>query len=75
MVASTSLLKCDHHVLTAGLPEEVNITQEALANGYAVIAVSSQARTSHRCWQEGADIPIVGADAVRCLALVKGRGS
>ena len=33
-----------------GLPEELNITRHALARGYAVVAVSSAARRSHRCW-------------------------
>jgi hypothetical protein len=42
----------------AGLPEEVNITREALSRGYAVVAISSQARFSHRCWGPG-DVPAV----------------
>ncbi|KAG2499115.1 hypothetical protein HYH03_002699 [Edaphochlamys debaryana] len=34
-----------------GLPEEMNITLHSLLRGYAVVAVSSRARTRSRCWQ------------------------
>lgn len=33
-----------------GLPEEVQIVKEVLARGYAVIAVSSLARNTSKCW-------------------------
>ncbi|GAX78849.1 hypothetical protein CEUSTIGMA_g6287.t1 [Chlamydomonas eustigma] len=36
--------------LCQGLPIEMNITRHALARGYAVVAVSSAARDTHRCW-------------------------
>ena len=49
----------------AGLPEEMRITEAALAEGHAVVALSSQDRTGNRCWDTGwppensADIPKV----------------
>lgn len=37
------------HKRTAGLPEEVAITKAVLARNYVMLAVSSQARKTHRC--------------------------
>lgn len=60
-----------------GLPEEMRITEAALAEGHAVVALSSQDRTGNRCWDTGwppensADIPKV-TWAVQ--ALVKQQG-
>ena len=51
--------------MNAGLPEEVRITEAALAEGFAIVALSSQDRTHNRCWDTGwppqhtADIPKV----------------
>lgn len=48
-----------------GLPEEVRITEAAVGEGFAVVALSSQDRTHNRCWDTGwppqhtADIPKV----------------
>ena len=36
-----------------GLPEEVRITEAALAEGYIVVALSSQDRVHSRCWDTG----------------------
>ncbi len=52
-------------VVLTGLPEETRITGAALAEGFAVVALSSQDRTHNRCWDTGwplqntADIPKV----------------
>lgn len=52
-------------VMLAGLPEETRITGAALAEGFAVVALSSQDRTHNRCWDTGwplentADVPKV----------------
>lgn len=40
----------------AGLPEEVNITRVALHRGYALVALSSAARNSHKCWHASAPL-------------------
>jgi len=39
-----------------GLPEEVNITRVALHRGYALVALSSAARNSHKCWHASAPL-------------------
>lgn len=60
-----------------GLPEETRITGAALAEGFAVVALSSQDRTHNRCWDTGwplentADIPKV---TWALQALTKQRG-
>lgn len=49
-----------------GLPEEVRITEAALAAGFLAVALSSQDRAGSRCWDTGwppeqsHDIPKVG---------------
>ncbi|DBA66909.1 TPA: hypothetical protein ACH3X2_002029 [Trebouxia sp. C0005] len=60
-----------------GLPEETRITGAALAEGFAVVALSSQDRTHNRCWDTGwplentADVPKV---TWALQALTKQRG-
>ncbi|MEW5313283.1 MAG: hypothetical protein WDW38_004865 [Sanguina aurantia] len=44
---------CSH---CTGLPEEVAITKAVLARNYVMLAISSQARKTHRCWN-----PTLGA--------------
>ena len=57
--------------MNVGLPEEVRIVEAALAEGYAVVALSSQDRTRIRCWDTGwppedsADIPKVSPSLCR----------
>lgn len=41
------------------LPEEVKIVDDALKAGYAVLAISSNDRDTHRCWVPETDGPIV----------------
>jgi hypothetical protein len=48
--ATDWLPKSDACPRCTGLPEETNITRTALRRGIAVVAVSSAARRSHRCW-------------------------
>lgn len=61
------------HLLLSGLPEEVNITQEAVQSGYAAVALSSQMRQQPRCWDtswpptSGSDFPMVLATFMYAL--------
>lgn len=57
--------KSDGCPACTGLSEEVRIQEAALVEGFAVVALSSQARTGNQCWdtgwppEESADIPKV----------------
>ena len=51
------------------LPEEVRITNAALAQGYIVLAISSTDRHTHRCWNFEVDGPMV-KDALEAFRFV-----
>lgn len=51
------------------LPEEVRITNAALAQGYVVLAISSTDRHTHRCWNLEVDGPMV-KDALEAFRFV-----